>query len=195
MVIAGSKCTHTIYLLMLIVERYNPSFEYIVAKRIGDSFLSLIALVIASSTALVTATYTKAEDHGPALFKQCRLTKVGKEFFIYKFHSMRTDAEKDGVARLSTVDNDDRITKDDHFIRKVRIDELLQLVNKLRGDLSIVEPRAERPELAREYEEKLPEFTLRLQAKAELTRYAQVYGKYNTTPYEKLFMDLMYMQT
>ena len=106
---------------------------------------------------------------------------------------MRTDAEKDGVARLSTGDNDDRITKVGKFIRKVRIDELPQLFNILAGDLTIVGPRAERPEIAKEYQEELPEFELRLQAKAGLTGYAQVYGKYNTTPYDKLLMDLMYI--
>ena len=106
---------------------------------------------------------------------------------------MRTDAEKDGVARLSTGDSDDRITKVGRFIRKVRVDELPQLFNILKGDLSIVGPRAERPELAAEYEKELPEFALRLQTKAGLTGYAQVYGKYNTTPYDKLLMDLMYI--
>ena len=106
---------------------------------------------------------------------------------------MRTDAEKDGVARLSTGDNDDRITKVGKVIRKVRIDELPQLFNILAGDLTIVGPRAERPEIAEEYYAELPEFALRLQAKAGLTGYAQVYGKYNTTPYDKLLMDLMYI--
>lgn len=103
------------------------------------------------------------------------------------------DAEKDGVARLSTGDKDDRITPVGHFIRKCRLDELPQLINILRGDMSIVGPRPERPEIAAQYEEELPEFALRLQAKAGLTGYAQVYGKYNTTPYDKLQMDLMYI--
>ena len=106
---------------------------------------------------------------------------------------MKIDAEKDGVARLSTGENDDRITKVGKFIRKVRIDELPQVFNVLKGDLSIVGPRAERPEIAQIYEKELPEFALRLQAKAGLTGYAQVYGKYNTTPYDKLLMDLMYI--
>ena len=106
---------------------------------------------------------------------------------------MRTDAEKDGVARLSTGDNDDRITKTGRFIRKVRIDELPQLFNILIGQMTIVGPRPERPSIAKEYEKYLPEFTLRLQVKAGLTGYAQVYGKYNTTPYDKLMMDLMYI--
>ena len=103
------------------------------------------------------------------------------------------DAEKDGVARLSTGDNDDRITKVGKVIRKVRLDELPQLFNIFSGDMSIVGPRPERPEIAAQYEAEMPEFKLRLQAKAGLTGYAQVYGKYNTTPYDKLQMDLMYI--
>lgn len=143
---------------------------------------------------LVTAIAIKS-DGGPALYKQKRLTKDGKEFNVLKFRSMRVDAEKDGVARLSTGDKDDRITPVGKVIRKIRFDELPQLFNILRGDMSIVGPRPERPEIARQYEEEMPEFRLRLQAKAGLTGYAQVYGKYNTTPYDKLLMDLTYIGT
>ena len=106
---------------------------------------------------------------------------------------MRVDAERDGVARLSTGENDDRITPVGRVIRKTRIDELPQLLNIIKGDMAIVGPRPERPEIAEQYEKELPEFALRLQAKAGLTGYAQVYGKYNTTPYDKLQMDLMYI--
>ena len=127
------------------------------------------------------------------MYSQVRLTKDAKEFRIYKFRSMRTDAEKDGVARLSTGDNDDRITPVGRIIRKLRLDELPQLFNILKGDLSVCGPRPERPEIAAQYEQEMPEFALRLQAKAGLTGYAQVYGKYNTTPYDKLQMDLMYI--
>lgn len=193
LIVAGSKRTHMFHLLLLKVERYNPTLEYIISKRVGDIVLSLIAIIIFSPIILITSICIKVEDHGPVLYKQCRLTKDGKKFEIYKFRSMRTDAEKDGIARLSTGDNDDRITKVGRIIRKVRIDELPQLFNILKGDLAIVGPRAERPELASEYQAELPEFALRLQAKAGLTGYAQVYGKYNTTPYDKLLMDLMYI--
>lgn len=193
LIIAGSRRTHMFHLLLLKVERFNPTMEYLVAKRIGDIVLSLIAIILFSPIIIITAILIKAEDHGPVIYKQIRLTKDGKEFPIYKFRSMRTDAEKDGVARLSTGENDDRITKVGRVIRKVRIDELPQLFNILQGDLTLVGPRAERPELAAEYEQELPEFALRLQAKAGLTGYAQVYGKYNTTPYDKLLMDLMYI--
>jgi len=127
------------------------------------------------------------------LYRQPRLTKNGKVFHVLKFRSMRVDAEKDGVARLSTGDKDDRITPVGRIIRKVRIDELPQLLNILGGSMSVVGPRPERPEIAEQYEKELPEFRLRLQVKAGLTGYAQVYGKYNTTPYDKLQMDLMYI--
>ena len=103
------------------------------------------------------------------------------------------DAEKDGIARLSAGKNDPRITPIGRFIRAVRIDELPQLINILKGEMSIVGPRPERPEIAACYEKTFPEFTLRLQAKAGLTGYAQVYGKYNTTPRDKLLMDLQYI--
>ena len=142
---------------------------------------------------LITAIAIKRTDGGPVFYRQCRLTKDGKTFNVLKFRSMRVDAEKDGVARLSTGDHDDRVTPVGKVIRKVRIDELPQLFNILAGDMSIVGPRPERPEIAAQYEKEMPEFRLRLQAKAGLTGYAQVYGKYNTTPYDKLQMDLMYI--
>ena len=162
-------------------------------KRAIDIVVSLIAAIILSPVFLSTAIAIKATDHGPVFYKQVRLTKDGKEFKILKFRSMRVDAEKDGVARLSTGENDSRITPVGKIIRACRVDELPQLFNILKGDLSIVGPRPERPEIASQYCEEMPEFALRLQAKAGLTGYAQVYGKYNTTPYDKLTMDLMYI--
>ena len=141
---------------------------------------------------LVVALLVK-RDGGPALYRQVRLTKDGKKFEILKFRSMRVDAEKLSGAVLSSGENDPRITKVGRFIRACRLDELPQLINIFRGDMSIVGPRPERPEIAAEYEKELPEFRLRLQCKAGLTGYAQVYGKYNTTPYDKLLMDLMYI--
>ena len=193
LIIMGSTESNMFHLLMFKVERFNPSYEYLIAKRFGDIALSLIATIILSPVMLITAICIKLEDHGPIIYKQCRLTKDGKEFNILKFRSMKVDAEKDGVARLSSGEDDDRITKVGKKIRKVRIDELPQLFNILKGDLSIVGPRAERPEIAKQYEEELPEFALRLQTKAGLTGYAQVVGKYNTTPYDKLLMDLTYI--
>jgi lipopolysaccharide/colanic/teichoic acid biosynthesis glycosyltransferase len=180
------------HLPVLRVNRYSPLFEYLFLKRFFDIVLSLIAIVILSPFMIVTALAIKS-DGGPALYKQVRLTKDRKEFNVLKFRSMRIDAEKDGVARLSSGDDDPRITKVGKIIRKIRFDELPQLFNILLGDMSIVGPRPERPEIAELYEKEMPEFALRLQAKAGLTGYAQVYGKYNTTPYDKLQMDLMYI--
>ena len=111
LIIASATRSNLFHLLLLKVERFNPSLEYLVLKRITDIALSLVAIVLFSPVMIITAICIKAEDHGPALYKQLRLTKGGKEFYIYKFRSMRTDAEKDGVARLSSGDKDDRITK------------------------------------------------------------------------------------
>ena len=192
-IMSGAKQMHMLHMPLLRVCRYKPSFEYKVVKRILDVLVCTVALLVLFPIFFVTAIAIKFTDGGPVFYKQCRLTKDGKHFNVLKFRSMRVDAEKDGVARLSTGDKDDRITPIGKFIRKVRIDELPQLINIIKGDMSIVGPRPERPEIAAKYEEVLPEFSLRLQAKAGLTGYAQVYGKYNTTPYDKLQMDLMYI--
>lgn len=190
---SGAKRVHMMKLPVLRVGRYNPSPEFLFMKRLFDIVSSAAALIILSPLLIVTAIAIKVSDGGPVFYKQCRLTKDGKTFNILKFRSMRVDAEKDGVARLSTGDQDDRITPVGRVIRKCRIDELPQLLNILAGSMSVVGPRPERPEIAAQYEEEMPEFRLRLQAKAGLTGYAQIYGKYNTTPYDKLQMDLMYI--
>ncbi|MBR3124483.1 MAG: sugar transferase [Mogibacterium sp.] len=193
LIISAAKREHMFHLLMLKVERFNPTLEYIITKRLMDIVLSLVAILLFSPFMSITAIAIKLEDHGPVLYKQTRLTKDGKEFKILKFRSMRIDAEKEGVARLSTGDNDDRVTKVGRLIRRVRIDEMPQFINILKGEMTLVGPRAERPEIVAEYQKTMPEFALRLQAKAGLTGLAQVYGKYNTTPYDKLLMDLMYI--
>ncbi len=167
--------------------------EYAFVKRAFDICASLLGLVICSPVMLVTAIAIRAYDGGPALYKQVRLTKDEREFKILKFRSMRVDAEKDGVARLSTGKQDDRITPVGRLIRMCRIDELPQLINILKGDMSVVGPRPERPEIAEQYYKTMPDFRLRLQVKAGLTGYAQIYGKYNTDPYEKLEFDLLYI--
>ena len=192
-IMSGATQMHMLHLPMLRVNRYAPTAEYRWTKRIFDVVVCGIALVVLSPVMLITAIAIKLTDGGPVFYKQCRLTQNGKKFDVLKFRSMRVDAEKDGVARLSTGDKDNRVTAVGKIIRKVRIDELPQLINILKGDMSIVGPRPERPEIAAQYEQELPEFALRLQAKAGLTGYAQVYGKYNTTPYDKLQMDLMYI--
>ena len=189
---SGAQQMHMFHLPMLRVGRYNPSPWHTIAKRTFDVVSAGALFLVISPLMLITALAIKT-DGGPVFYKQRRLTQDGKEFDVLKFRSMRVDAEKDGVARLSTGDKDDRITPVGHFIRKVRVDELPQLLNIIGGSMSVVGPRPERPEIASQYEKEMPEFRLRLQAKAGLTGYAQVYGKYNTTPYDKLQMDLMYI--
>ena len=178
---------------VLYVARTSPDPEYLAVKRLFDIVVSFFGLILFSPVILITSLAVKLCDRGPVFYKQIRLTQDGKEFKMVKFRSMRVDAESDGVARLSTGENDGRITPVGKFIRKTRIDELPQLVNILKGDMSFVGPRPERPEIARQYYETIPDFKLRLQVKAGLTGYAQVYGKYNTDPYEKLEFDLMYI--
>ena len=178
---------------VLLVERKVLNPEYAVAKRALDILASGIALIILSPVLLITALVIHFYDGGPALYKQTRLTQNGREFKILKFRSMRVDAEKDGVARLSSGENDDRITPVGRVIRKCRLDELPQLWNIFVGDMSLVGPRPERPEIAEQYYQYMPDFKLRLQVRAGLTGYAQVYGKYNTDPYEKLEFDLLYI--
>ena len=179
--------------LILCARRQVPSVEYAFCKRVLDILVSLVGIVLTGLIMLVTALAIKLEDGGPVFYRQKRLTRGGQEFSILKFRSMRVDAEKDGVARLSTGENDDRITRVGRLIRKCRIDELPQFFNILDGKMSVVGPRPERPEITAQYQEAMPAFSLRLQVKAGLTGYAQVYGRYNSTPYEKLQMDLVYI--
>lgn len=188
----GSEQIHMLHLPILKTQRYKPSIEYQIIKRTMDIVVSGIATIVLSPLFLITAIAVKS-DGGPAFYKQKRLTKDGKVFEILKFRSMRVDAEKYSGAVLSAGENDPRITKVGRIIRACRLDELPQLLNILKGDMSLVGPRPERPELQKEIEKEVPEFGLRLQAKAGLTGYAQVYGKYNTTFYDKLLMDLMYI--
>ena len=161
-------------------------------KRLMDIVISLIGIVIASPFMIVIALCIKLYDHGPVLYKQERLTKDGEPFMIYKFRSMTTHSE-DAGARLAAKE-DARITPVGRVIRAIHFDELPQLFNILKGEMSVVGPRPERQIIADQYTEEIPEFVLRLKVKAGLTGYAQVYGKYNTTPYDKLKLDLTYIE-
>ena len=192
-IMSGAEHIKSFTTPVLSVRRATKNFEFLIIKRVFDIVASGLGLVLLSPLMLITAILIKVYDGGPVFYKQVRLTKDGKQFKIIKFRSMRVDAEKDGVARLSTGDKDLRITPIGHFVRACRLDELPQLINILKGDMSVVGPRPERPEIAAEYEKVLPDFKLRLQVKAGLTGYAQVYGKYNTNPYEKLEFDLLYI--
>ena len=193
-IMSGAEHIKSFTTPVLSVRRATKSFEYLFVKRTFDIFASGLGLIVLSPFMLLTAILIKVYDGGPVFYKQVRLTKDGKRFKIIKFRSMRVDAEKDGVARLSTGDKDPRITPVGHFIRKVRIDELPQLINILMGDMSFIGPRPERPEIIAQYVEEMPEFVFRMKVKAGLAGYAQIYGKYNTTPYDKLKLDLTYIQ-
>lgn len=166
------------------------TFEQKLTKRAFDIIFSLLGLVILSPLFLICALCIKAEDKGKVFFKQKRATENGRLFDVYKFRTMK---EKDSVNRSVTSD-DDRITKVGNILRKFRIDELPQLINIIKGDMSIVGPRPEMVENVDAYEDTLPEFNYRLRVKAGLTGYAQIAGKYNTSPKDKLVLDLMYIE-
>lgn len=179
---------------VFLCHNKGPSNEQLAAKRLIDIVFSLIGLIIASPFMLIIALLIKCYDGGPVFYTQTRVTKGNKIMKILKFRSMRTDAEKDGIAQMATK-NDSRITPVGKIIRMIRLDELPQLLNILKGDMSIVGPRPERPELIEEYVKKYPEFMLRTKVKAGLTGLAQVEGRYNTHPYDKMMFDLIYIES
>ncbi len=178
---------------LLLSRNVGLTFDQRFVKRLMDIILSLAALVILSPVFIVTAVAIKVYDGGPVFFRQDRCTKDGKVFSICKFRSMIVDAEKEGHS-IPATDKDPRITPVGRIIRSTRIDELPQILNILKGDMSIVGPRPERVEHVELYTKEIPEFPYRMKVKGGLTGYAQVYGKYNTTAYDKLKLDLMYIQ-
>lgn len=191
-VLCGADGIHLFDTPLLMVNTDGLTVEQRFVKRTMDIVLSVVALIVLSPFMLIVAILIKLEDHGPVFYKQRRITRDGKEFDILKFRSMIVDAEKHGAQ--GAVDNDDRITKVGKVIRAIRMDELPQLINIIKGDMSIVGPRPERIENVQEYTEAIPEFGFRHKVKGGLTGYAQVYGKYNTTAYDKLKLDLMYIE-
>ena len=178
---------------LLLSRNRGLTIEQEMIKRAVDVVLSLLAAVITLPFFAVIGSAIKLTDGGPVFYRQIRLTKGGKEFEIYKFRTMIQNAEAESGARLAS-EKDPRILPVGRFLRATRLDELPQIYNILKGDMSIVGPRPERPELAAEIEKEIPEFTYRLKVKAGLTGYAQVYGKYNTTSYDKLKLDLTYIR-
>lgn len=191
--IRSAESQHMFDAPLLLFRNTGLTIEQRFIKRMLDIILSSLALIPALPIMGVISLFIKFEDGGSVIYKQNRLTFGEREFYVYKFRSMKENAEEDGVARLAG-ENDFRITKTGKIIRAIRFDELPQLFNILKGDMSLVGPRPERPEIAHKYEAEIPEFSYRLQIKAGLTGYAQVYGKYNTTAYDKLKLDLMYIQ-
>ncbi len=177
---------------LFLCRNSGPTAMQLFIKRFCDIIFSFVGLVLTCPITLVTALAIKLEDGGPIFFRQDRSTIGGKEFSILKFRSMIVDAEKDGRPHPAG-EKDPRITKVGNFIRATRIDELPQLINILKGDMSIVGPRPERVEHVKKYTEDIPEFVYRLKVKGGLTGPAQVFGKYNTSPLNKLKMDLSYI--
>ena len=165
------------------------TMEQRIVKRCMDIGLSLVMGIITSPIWLISAAAIKAYDGGPVFFKQDRATINGNIFQVYKFRTM-----KEHVENRSVSEDDDRITPPGKILRKIRMDELPQLINILKGDMSFVGPRPEMIENVEAYTEELPEFRYRLRVKAGLTGYAQISGKYNTTPKDKLMMDMMYIE-
>lgn len=188
----GADDIHLFDTPLYLLRNQGLSIDQRFFKRAMDIIISLIGIIIASPFMLVIAIAIKAYDRGPILYTQERLTRDGRPFKIYKFRSMTTRSEDKG-ARLCAKD-DARVTPVGNIIRNIHFDELPQLFNILTGDMSVVGPRPERQVIAEKYMEQIPEFAFRTKVKAGLTGYAQVWGKYNTTPYDKLKMDITYIE-
>lgn len=178
---------------LLLSRNDGLLIEQKITKRILDICFSIMGLVVMAPFFAIIAVMIKLTDGGPVFYKQERLTLNGKIFKLYKFRTMVENAEQNSGARLASK-NDDRVLPVGRFLRATRLDELPQFWNILKGDMSVVGPRPERPELAAAIEKVIPEFGYRLKMKAGLTGYAQVYGKYNTTSYDKLKLDLTYIR-
>ena len=191
-ILLGTDRIHLFDTPLLLCRNQGLSMEQRVAKRVLDIVVSGLGIIVSSPIMLIIAIAVKAYDGGPVFYLQDRLTYKGKQFRIRKFRSMCVDSEKNG-ARLASK-HDSRITPVGHVLRNLHLDELPQLFNVFMGDMSLVGPRPERDVIMQEYEKEIPEFHYRLKVKAGLTGYAQVYGKYNTTPYDKLKLDLFYIE-
>lgn len=191
-ILMGADSMHLFDTPLLLSRNAGLKFEQRFAKRMMDLLISIPMFIILSPFMLISAVCIKLYDGGPVLYKQERLTLDKKVFYIYKFRSMRVDSEENG-ARLAKK-HDDRVTPIGKILRISHFDEIPQLFNIIKGEMSLVGPRPERPSIAEEYEKELPEFGFRLKAKAGLTGYAQIYGKYSTTPYDKLKLDLYYIE-
>ncbi len=179
---------------LIFVDKTGISLSQRIIKRAIDIIFSSIILLVASPILLLVAIAIKLEDGGPVFYKQMRMTIGGREFGILKFRSMIPNAEKATGAVISAGESDPRITKVGHFVRKTRLDEIPQFINILMGDMSIVGPRPERKVFVEQFCEDIPEFAYRMKVKGGLTGFAQIYGKYNTSPYDKLRLDLMYIE-
>lgn len=191
--LANAEKIHLFDTPLLLMRNNGMNIEDAVMKRMMDILISLIVIIVTSPLMLVIAIAIKCYDGGPVFFKQTRYTLQKRKFEIHKFRSMIVDAEKEGEV-CPAVDQDPRITPVGKWIRMTRLDELPQVFDILKGDMSIVGPRPERVEHVEAYLKEIPEFSYRMKVKGGLTGYAQIYGKYNTSAYDKLKLDLMYIQ-
>ncbi len=192
-IIRGAKELDQFDSPLIICKNCSLTESQMFFKRLFDIAISVAGIIFSFPIMIAIAIAIKLYDGGPVLFKQKRVTLNEKVFDIYKFRSMIVDAEKDDRS-VPATENDPRITPVGNIIRKLRFDELPQLFNILKGDMSFVGPRPERVEHHEEYTKLIPEFPFRNKVKAGLTGYAQVMGKYNTTAYDKLLLDLIYIQ-
>lgn len=191
--VRGAECVHIFDTPLLLSRNIGLSFEQRLLKRTMDILVSAIMLIITSPIFLISALAIKLYDGGPVFFRQNRGTIGGKVFRIHKFRSMIVDAEKDGLSHPAEQE-DTRITPVGKVLRACRMDELPQLIDVLMGNMSLVGPRPERVEHIKQYTEEIPEFEFRLKVRGGITGYAQLYGKYNTSAYDKLQLDLMYIE-
>ena len=191
-IIRSAEDSHLIDSPLLLSRNNGFTFEQRFFKRAVDVILTLALLFVFSPIMLVTALAIKLYDRGPVLFLQERYTKGEQKFMIYKFRSMKINS--DSIKYVPTMEDDPRVTPVGRVIRQLRIDEMPQFFNILKGEMSLIGPRAESVKLTDAYVRDIPEFKYRLKVKSGLTGYAQVHGKYNTTPYDKLKLDLMYIQ-
>jgi exopolysaccharide biosynthesis polyprenyl glycosylphosphotransferase len=171
----------------------KPTIEQRLLKRLVDIFVSTVALIGLLPVLAAVAVAVRVDSPGPIFFSQTRSGLKGKEFTLYKFRTMRQDAEEN-TGPVLAAENDPRITRVGHFLRASRLDELPQLINVLVGDMSIVGPRPERPFFVERFLQEIPEYVYRSNVKPGITGMAQIHGKYNTTPHDKLIYDLIYIQ-
>ncbi len=190
----GGKSINLFDTPLICINKSGLSLPQKCFKRAMDILLSALILILFSPLLLIVALAIKLEDGGPVFYKQKRMTLNQREFEILKFRSMVPDAENLTGAVLAAGENDPRITKVGKLVRATRLDEIPQFFNILKGDMSIVGPRPERRVFVEEFCQEMPEFAFRMKVKGGLTGYAQIYGKYNTTPYDKLRLDLMYIE-
>lgn len=192
-ILRNSEDLHLFDTPILLARNGGMSIEQKLIKRMMDIVISGVGLIVASPFMLLTALAIKLYDGGPVFYRQARATNGGKVFYITKFRSMIVNAEQDGRV-IPATERDPRITPVGHVIRATRMDELPQLLDILKGDMSVVGPRPERLEHVEKYTKDIPEFGFRLKVKGGLTGFAQIYGKYNTSAYDKLKLDMMYIE-